>query len=92
MFSVSDLSKVDLYLQGLLTLVYLTSSDIYALINYVGFATWLSIGLSIVVLLYLRWKRPNMPRPIKVRDHIQSTCLSTICNVSLCHLFYVLRK
>ncbi|KAK3791647.1 hypothetical protein RRG08_005827, partial [Elysia crispata] len=51
---------------GLLSLLYLASSDIYALINYVGFATWLSIGMAIVVLLYLRWKRPDMPRPIKV--------------------------
>jgi len=51
---------------GLLSLCYLASSDIYALINYVGFATWLSIGMSIVVLLYLRWKRPEMHRPIKV--------------------------
>lgn len=51
---------------GLLSLLYLASSDIYALINYVGFATWLSIGLAIVSLMYLRWKRPDMPRPIKV--------------------------
>jgi len=51
---------------GALSLCYLASSDIYALINYVGFATWLSIGMAIVVLLYLRWERPNMPRPIKV--------------------------
>ncbi|XP_012934927.1 Y+L amino acid transporter 2-like [Aplysia californica] len=51
---------------GLLSLCYLASSDIYALINYVGFATWLSIGMAIVVLLYLRWKRPEMHRPIKV--------------------------
>jgi L-type amino acid transporter 8 len=51
---------------GALSLLYLASSDIYALINYVGFATWLSIGMAIVVLLYLRWKRPDMPRPIKV--------------------------
>lgn len=27
---------------ALLSLVYLTVSDIYALINYVGFATWVS--------------------------------------------------
>ncbi|XP_041370974.1 Y+L amino acid transporter 2-like isoform X2 [Gigantopelta aegis] len=66
---------------GLLTLVYLTSSDIYALINYVGFATWLSIGLSIVVLLYLRWKRPNMPRPIKVG--LVWPIIYTLCSIYL---------
>ena len=36
------------------------------LMNYVGFATWLSIGASVLCLPYLRWKCPHMPRPIKV--------------------------
>lgn len=51
---------------GLLSLVYLTSSDMYALINYVSFVNWLAIGLSVAVLLYFRYKRPDMHRPIKV--------------------------
>ncbi|XP_052219401.1 large neutral amino acids transporter small subunit 2-like isoform X9 [Dreissena polymorpha] len=51
---------------GLLSLVYLTSSNMYALINYVSFVNWLAIGLSVTVLIYFRWKRPNMERPIKV--------------------------
>nr|XP_042904342.1 large neutral amino acids transporter small subunit 2 [Parasteatoda tepidariorum] len=51
---------------ALLSILYLCSSDIYALINYVGFATWLAIGLAVVCLPYLRWKQPNLPRPIKV--------------------------
>lgn len=51
---------------GLLSLVYLTSSDMYALINYVSFVNWLAIGLSVAVLLYFRYTRPEMPRPIKV--------------------------
>ena len=53
-------------LQGLTSLIYLCSTDMYALINYVGFVNWLSIGGSVVVLLYFRWKRPTMNRPIKV--------------------------
>lgn len=51
---------------ALLSLLYLCSSDIYALINYVGFATWLAIGLAVVCLPYFRWKQPDWPRPIKV--------------------------
>ncbi|XP_074640593.1 large neutral amino acids transporter small subunit 2-like isoform X2 [Tubulanus polymorphus] len=51
---------------GLTSLIYLCSTDMYALINYVGFVNWLSIGLSVVALLYFRWKRPEMNRPIKV--------------------------
>merc|ERR1711990_1314309 len=49
-----------------LSLVYLCSSDIYALINYTGFATWVSIGLAVFCLPYLRWKHPEWERPIKV--------------------------
>ncbi|KAH7642158.1 Y+L amino acid transporter 2 isoform X2 [Dermatophagoides farinae] len=50
----------------LLSLIYLASKDIYALINYVGFATWLAIGLGVACLPYLRWKRPDLHRPIRV--------------------------
>ncbi|KAF8774641.1 Y+L amino acid transporter 2-like [Argiope bruennichi] len=51
---------------ALLSILYLCSSDIYALINYVGFATWLAIGLAVACLPYLRWKQPHLARPIKV--------------------------
>ncbi|XP_014252466.1 large neutral amino acids transporter small subunit 2 isoform X2 [Cimex lectularius] len=51
---------------ALLSMLYLTVSDIYALINYVGFATWLSIGVSVLCIPVLRWTQPNLARPIKV--------------------------
>jgi len=51
---------------ALLSLIYLTSSDIFALINYTGFATWVSIGLAVFCLPWLRWKHPEWERPIKV--------------------------
>ncbi|XP_055314879.1 large neutral amino acids transporter small subunit 1 isoform X2 [Sitodiplosis mosellana] len=51
---------------ALLSMLYLTVSDIFALINYVGFATWLSIGAAVLCLPWLRWAQPNLPRPIKV--------------------------
>lgn len=51
---------------GFFSLIYLCSTDMYALINYVGFVTWLSIGLSVFSLLVFRWTRPNMERPVKV--------------------------
>ena len=53
-------------MQGAVSLVYLSSSDMYKLINYASFVNWLAIGLSVVALLYFRWKRPNAHRPIKV--------------------------
>ncbi|CAH1997380.1 unnamed protein product [Acanthoscelides obtectus] len=51
---------------AILSLLYLVVSDIDALINYVGFATWLSIGASVFCIPWLRWKRPELDRPIKV--------------------------
>lgn len=51
---------------AMLSMLYLTVSDIYALINYVGFSTWLSIGVSVLCVPWLRWKRPDLERPIKV--------------------------
>ena len=67
--------------QGFLSLLYLASSDMYALINYVGFATWLSIGMAIVSLLYLRRSQPNLPRPIKV--HLAWPIIYTIVTIYL---------
>jgi hypothetical protein len=44
-------------LQALLSLIYLTSSDIFALINYTGFATWVSVcnrwvGMVVVLCFF----------------------------------------
>ena len=36
------------------------------LMNYVGFSQWLSIGVTVACLPYLRWKHPELPRPIRV--------------------------
>jgi len=49
-----------------LSLAYLTSSDIVQLMNYIGFATWFSIGAAVACIPYLRWKHPELERPIKV--------------------------
>lgn len=53
-------------IMAVLSLFYLCVSDIFALINYVGFATWLSIGLAVLCLPWLRYVQPNLTRPIKV--------------------------
>lgn len=50
----------------LLSLVYLLTDDIYLLINYVGFTSWLAIGIAVACVPYLRWKHPDWERPIKV--------------------------
>ena len=49
-----------------LSFCYLCSSNIFALMNYVGFATWLSIGLGALCVPVLRYQHPEWERPIKV--------------------------
>ncbi|KAM6202556.1 large neutral amino acids transporter small subunit 2 [Rhynchocyon petersi] len=48
------------------TLLMLVTSDIYTLINYVGFINYLFYGVTIAGQIVLRWKQPDMPRPIKI--------------------------
>lgn len=54
-------------LQCVSTLLMLVTSDIYTLINYVGFINYLFYGVTVAGQVVLRWKAPNMPRPIKVK-------------------------
>ena len=52
--------------QGALSLFYLFVGDIYTLIDYTAFVESMFILVSLSGLLYLRYKRPNMERPIKL--------------------------
>lgn len=48
------------------TLLMLVTSDMYTLINYVGFINYLFYGVTVAGQIVLRWKKPDMARPIKV--------------------------
>ncbi|XP_029380128.1 large neutral amino acids transporter small subunit 2 isoform X2 [Echeneis naucrates] len=48
------------------TLLMLCTSDIYTLINYVGFINYLFYGVTVAGQIVLRIKQPDMYRPIKV--------------------------
>ncbi|XP_016349808.1 large neutral amino acids transporter small subunit 2-like [Sinocyclocheilus anshuiensis] len=48
------------------TLLMLCTSDIYTLINYVGFINYLFYGVSVAGQIVLRIKEPDIHRPIKV--------------------------
>jgi amino acid transporter len=49
-----------------MSLLMLASSDIYSLINYLSFVQWLSVGASVLGMVYLRRKHPEWERPIMV--------------------------
>ncbi|XP_054625781.1 solute carrier family 7 member 10a isoform X2 [Dunckerocampus dactyliophorus] len=48
------------------TIIILCIGETHNLINYVSFINYLSYGVTIAGLLYLRKKKPNLVRPIKV--------------------------
>lgn len=50
----------------LITLVLLIIKDVYVLINYVSFVEALFTTFSVSGLLWLRYKKPDLHRPIKV--------------------------
>ncbi|KAF0301396.1 Y+L amino acid transporter 2 [Amphibalanus amphitrite] len=66
MINVNKLTPVpSLVFLCFLTLCMLVTSDVYSLINYISFVESLFITMSTAGLLYLRWKLPEAPRPIK---------------------------
>nr|XP_045010401.1 large neutral amino acids transporter small subunit 2 isoform X2 [Jaculus jaculus] len=48
------------------TLLMLVTSDMYSLINYVGFINYLFYGVTVAGQIVLRCKKPDIPRPIKI--------------------------
>lgn len=52
--------------QCFLSLFYLHTTDIIVLIEYSSFVESSFIFLTVLGMLYLRWKKPNLDRPIRV--------------------------
>lgn len=53
----------------ILSLIMVCIPDVYVLITYSSIVESFFIMVSVSGVLYFRWKRPDMVRPIKVRFH-----------------------
>ncbi|XP_033990169.1 cystine/glutamate transporter [Trematomus bernacchii] len=49
-----------------MTMLLLFLGDIYSLLNFMSFLRWLFIGVVVLGLIYLRYTKPDLPRPFKV--------------------------
>lgn len=53
-----------------MTLLQLFVGDIYGLLNFMSFLRWLFIGIVVLGLIYLRFTKPDLPRPFRVSSHL----------------------
>ena len=56
-----------IFLQTLLSVLMVQYNDIFFLIEIVGFAQACILATTYASMLYLRYKHPEIPRPIRVR-------------------------
>ncbi|XP_021948042.1 Y+L amino acid transporter 2 isoform X1 [Folsomia candida] len=67
LIQMNQLSPVSsLIFMGGLSVVYLSIPDVFVLITFATFIFSLVSLVVVIAMLYLRWKQPELPRPIKV--------------------------
>ncbi|XP_040204471.1 b(0,+)-type amino acid transporter 1-like isoform X2 [Rana temporaria] len=55
-----------LILTSAISLIMIIPSDFSTIVNYTSFTTWLFYGTTIAGLIYMKIKKPDIPRPYKV--------------------------
>ncbi|GIY79749.1 large neutral amino acids transporter small subunit 2 [Caerostris darwini] len=71
----------------LLSLAYLSTTEVYVLINYTAFVEALFVTFSVAGLLWLRYKQPDLHRPIRVNLILPVTFL-IVCAFLVTFPFY----
>ncbi|XP_008485440.1 cystine/glutamate transporter-like [Diaphorina citri] len=64
-----------------MSVLMLVTSDVFALINYMSVALWLSVGACTAGLISLRFTQPDLHRPIKV--HLSLPIIFLACCIFL---------
>lgn len=72
----------------LLSLAYLSTTEVYVLINYTAFVENLFVTLSVSGMVWLRFRKPDLERPIKVPLFLPLTFLA-VCVFLVTFPFYV---
>lgn len=52
---------------GIMSIIFVLLSNIDSLISFAAFAETIVVTMAVTGLVYLRFTRPNMNRPIKVK-------------------------
>jgi len=66
----------------------LSTTEVYVLINYTAFVEALFVTLSVAGMVWLRYKKPDLERPIKVNILLPITFL-LVCTFLVTFPFYV---
>ena len=77
-----------------LTIIFLLSGDIFYLIELTGFAYAVLISSSIGALIYMRIRRPELTRPMKVSPALRDEVVDTRADpeqiyIICCHLLTI---
>ncbi|KAI3381088.1 hypothetical protein SNEBB_007841 [Seison nebaliae] len=66
---------------GILSSLYMTSTDTVKIINYIGIGSWSPTIFVALLLIYLRYKDPNTKRPYKVPIICPILYILLVCSI-----------